>query len=230
MDIREKDCEKKGINRILGKGVIIVVTMKKILLSIAALLVCGYVSAQNQTLEGTHVGYEWVDLGLPSGLKWAKHNLGASVLSDVGDYYAWGEITTKSCYSGANSRTYRQPIGDVSGNPQYDAARAVWGGLWRMPTREEYTELIEKCEWEVVFIVDVYAYKVTGPNGNYIFLPATGWRMETQSFDVGELCCYWTSTPDTDVTRAAFALYAGGSYMIGQGSRGSGRAVRAVLD
>lgn len=204
--------------------------MERFLSAIAALMVCCCLSAQNASFEGTHEGHEWVDLGLSSGLKWAKSNLGASNLGDPGDYYAWGETVTKEVYSGANSLTYRQNINDVSGNPKYDAARAVWGGSWRMPTKEEYIELIGECEWEVVTVGDVYAYKVTGPNENYIFLPATGWCMETQSFDVGELCCYWTSTPDMDMTRAAFALYAGGNVLIGQGSRGSGRAVRAVLD
>lgn len=73
-------------------------------------------------------GHAYVDLGLPSGIKWATCNIGASSPSDYGDYYAWGEATTKDTYTAENSTTYKKSMGDISGNPLYDAARANWGG------------------------------------------------------------------------------------------------------
>lgn len=90
-------------------------------------------------------GHEYVDLGLPSGLKWATCNVGANSPSEYGDYYAWGETTTKTSYTYENSKTYNKKIGDIGGNASYDAARANWGGTWRMPTKEEFDELLNKC-------------------------------------------------------------------------------------
>ncbi len=129
-------------------------------------------------------GHEWVDLGLPSGLKWATCNVGATNPEDFGDYFAWGEITTKSTYTESNSSTYGKTIGDISGNATYDAARANWGETWRMPTSTEIDELINNCIWEWTIQNGINGYKVIGPNGNSIFFP-------TADSD----CDCWSSTP-----------------------------------
>ena len=84
-------------------------------------------------------GHEWVDLGL--SVKWATCNVGASRPEQYGNYYAWGETTTKSEYTRDNSKTMYKNLGDISGNAQYDAARANWGGSWRMPRKAEFDEL-----------------------------------------------------------------------------------------
>ncbi len=74
--------------------------------------------------SGTINGHEWVDLGLPSGLKWATCNVGATNPWDYGDYYAWGETTTKSTYTIDSSIIYGRPMGDISGDSRYDVTTA----------------------------------------------------------------------------------------------------------
>ena len=101
-----------------------------------------YGSRKSFTTNGQINGHDFVDLGLPSGLKWATCNVGASSPSEYGNYYAWGEVEPKESYTQENCLTWGQEIGDISGNPQYDAARANWGGTWRMPTKSEFEELI----------------------------------------------------------------------------------------
>ncbi|MDE7410327.1 MAG: hypothetical protein K2N09_09955 [Muribaculaceae bacterium] len=113
-------------------------------------------------------GHEYVDLGLPSGLKWATCNVGASSPSDYGYYFAWGETNTKYDYSSSNCRTWERTFGDIGGNVQYDAARANWGGSWRLPTRGECEELVNCCTWAFITMGNHNGYKVIGPNGNYI--------------------------------------------------------------
>ena len=141
--------------------------------------------AKQAQLTGVINGHEWVDLGL--SVKWGTSNVGADAPSDYGNYYAWGETSTKSKYTRATYKHYR--IGeyvDIGGNisgTRYDVARANWGGTWRMPTVEEIKELINKCTWTWKYD----GYLVTGPNGKSIFLPAIG-------FDG----CYWSATPFSD--------------------------------
>lgn len=138
-------------------------------------------------------GHEYVDLGL--SVKWATCNIGASSPSDCGDYFAWGETTNKSSYTESNSVTYCEDMDDISGNSNYDAARANWGGTWRMPTLSEIRELVSECTREWITMNDIKGYKVIGPNGNSIFLPATGYRNGTSLNLVGVYGYYWSSTP-----------------------------------
>ena len=149
-------------------------------------------------------GHEYVDLGLPSGLKWATCNVGASKPEDFGNYYAWGETSTKTEYMEDNSKTYGKSMLDIAGNSNYDAARANWGGTWRMPTKSEMQELINKCNWEWTTHNGVKGYKVTGPNGNSIFLPAAGIRLGSSVDDAGSFGSYWSSTPNEDITDEAY--------------------------
>ncbi len=148
-----------------------------------------------------------VDLGLPSGLKWATCNIGASSPEEYGNYYAWGETETKESYTEENCSTCGLEIGDISGNSQYDAARANWGGTWRMPTNAEFEELIEECEWEWTTQNEINGYKVIGHNGNSIFLPAAGYRYETSLNSTGAAGFYWSSTPNESYTSSAYYLY-----------------------
>ena len=146
--------------------------------------------------NGTINGYEYVDLGLPSGLKWATCNVGASSPEDYGDYFAWGETSPKAEYTFGNSITYGEQMSDISGNAQYDAATANWGGSWRMPTKEEMQELVDYCEWEWTQVNGVYGSKVIGPNGSCIFLLAAGYRHGSSLYYEGDYVRYWSSTPD----------------------------------
>ena len=176
-------------------------------------------------------GHEYVDLGLPSGLKWAICNVGANLPSEYGDYYAWGETTTKSDYSSSNCVTYGQEMGDISGNPQYDAARANWGGTWRMPTKAEFDELLNKCTWRWTTQGGNNGYKVTGPNGNSIFLPAAGYRLGTSLYYAGSFGYCWSSTPNESTTQGAYDLYFGSDYHdTNWHDRYYGRSVRPVSE
>ena len=150
-------------------------------------------------------GHEWVDLGL--SVKWATMNVGASSPSDYGSYFAWGEIRTKSKYTKKNSVTYEKNFSDISGNRQYDAARSNWGGSWRLPTKSELEELKNKCKWTWTTQGGHKGYKVTGPNGNSIFLPAAGWRDGTSTDYVGVGGGYWGSTPYGSDYQSAYSLY-----------------------
>ena len=149
-------------------------------------------------------GHEYVDLGL--SVKWATCNVGASKPEDYGNYYAWGETSTKSSYTSDNSKTYGKQMNDIKGNSQYDAARANWGGTWRLPTKAELKELKNKCTWTRTTQNGVKGYKVTGPNGNHIFLPAAGYRGGTSLYDDGGFGFYWSSTPYDDYDNYAFGL------------------------
>ncbi len=178
-------------------------------------------------VSGTINGHEYVDLGL--SVKWAACNIGASSPSDYGNYYAWGETSTKSSYTEDNSRTYGKDMDDIAGNPSYDAARANWGGSWRLPTEEEIDELVDRCDATWTTMNGHNGYKVTGPNGNSIFLPAAGWRYGTSLSGTGEDGYYWSSTPYESDTGCAGSLYFGdGGYYGGWSFRLGGQSVRPV--
>ena len=168
-----------------------------------------------------------VDLGLPSGLKWATCNVGASVPEEYGNYYAWGEINTKDDYSEGTSLTYGIELGDISGNPQYDAARANWGGDWRMPTSAEFTELMNNCTWTWTTQNGVNGYQVTGSNGNSIFLPAAGYRSGASLSGDGSDGSYWSSTLGGTGNVCSLGFY-GGRHYTGFDYRYYGRSVRPV--
>ena len=186
-------------------------------------------------------GHEYVDLGLPSGLKWATCNVGANKPEDYGDYFAWGETSTKAEYNSDNCPTYglseselqSQDYIDSEGNitSQYDTARAKWGGKWRMPTFEELNELLTKCTWTWMSQNGIDGYKVTGPNGNSIFLPAAGYRSGSSLNDAGGYGYYWSSTPHESNSDIAVSLgFSSGYHYMGNYYRYYGRSVRPVLE
>ncbi len=177
-----------------------------------------------------HNGHEYVDLGL--SVKWATCNVGASKPEDYGNYYAWGETNTKSSYTKYNSKTYGKSMGDINGNSSYDAARANWGGKWRMPTEAEMQEFIDKCTWTWTTQNGVKGYKVTGPNGNSIFLPAAGFRNWSSLDYAGSNGSYWSSTPydngyDYD---ACYLYFDSGSQSMGYTNPSDGHSVRPVVE
>ena len=177
-------------------------------------------------------GHAWVDLGLPSGTKWATCNVGATSPEEYGDYFAWGETSTKSSYTLKNSLTYGKYMNDISGNAQYDAAVANWGGGWRMPTRSEMQELIDKCTWTWTAQNGVNGYKVTGPSGASIFLPAAGRRYGSSLDNAGIYGNYWSSTPNDDrnYNYNAYRLYLNMyNHYMGYDYRVIGRSVRPVF-
>ena len=145
--------------------------------------------------DGKHQGHEYVDLGL--SVKWATRNIGANSPEEFGQYFAWGETSPKAEYTEENCTTYGKTMDDISGNAQYDAARANWGGDWRMPTEDELDELRFNCSWTWTTQNGVNGYKVTGPGGASIFFPAAGYRYGSSLYDAGsDVINYWSSTPE----------------------------------
>ncbi len=131
--------------------------------------------------QNTENGHVYVDLGLPSGLKWATCNVGANTPEEMGGFYAWGETETKELYDWStykfgtenNFSRYNSVDGKTVLELEDDAANANWGGSWRMPTIAEFQEIIDNCTW--TYNTENGGYTVTGTNGNSIFLPQTGY-------------------------------------------------------
>ena len=171
-------------------------------------------------------GHEAVNLGLPSGIKWASCNVGASSPEDYGGYYAWGEVEEKEDYSWDTYKWYNgsddtmtkyctdSDYGTVDNksvlDPEDDVAHVKWGGSWRMPTRAEQEELLDECTWEWTTLNGVNGYRVTGPNGNSIFLPAAGGRYGTDLYYRGGYGYCWSSS--------LYDGYSGGAYLLDFGS------------
>lgn len=205
--------------------------------------------------ENMENGHEYVDLGLPSGLKWATMNIGASIPEDFGDYFAWGE--TEPYYSegqwetgktGYNWFSYKWCNGSGKTLTKYctssnvgivdnkkkldildDAAHANWSGSWRMPTNAEFNELRTKCTWAWTTQNGVNGSKVIGPNGNTIFLPSAGERDDVALWNQGGLGFYWSSTLATNNSGSAYTLrFGSGGVSSVYESRYRGHSVRAV--
>ncbi len=207
-------------------------------------------ASQHKQTSGHHNGHEWVDLGL--SVKWATCNIGADSPEDYGDYFAWGETETKSKYTEAKCKTIKKHSffakwfnfgrsdnnanmgnmpDDISGNAQYDAARANWGDSWRMPTIAEFEELCKKCKWKWTSQGRHKGYKVTGPNGKSIFLPAAGWRGGSGTSGVGEYGYFWSSSLSSSDSDIAHSLYFFSCYHdTFSGYRIYGYSVRPVTD
>lgn len=174
---------------------------------------------------------EAVDLGLPSGVKWASYNIGAMKPEEYGGYYAWGETEEKEDYSSANYLYEGMLIKYDIGGTEYDVAHVKWGGKWRMPTKAEIEELIENCNWIWMSYNGVFGQKVTGPNGNSIFLPATGYRSGWDVSAIGLRALYWSSTRNEIITNFAYCLILDEEQLqYGSNDPYFGHSVRPVSD
>ena len=185
--------------------------------------------------DGEIAGHYYVDLGLPSGVKWATCNVGASSPEDYGDYFAWGETSPKAEYTWENSVTFGEQMSDISGNAQHDAATANWGGSWRMPTNDEMQELVDHCEWEWTEVNGVNGSRVIGPNGSCIFLPAAGYRDGSSLYLAGYFGYYWSSTPDdggddNSAFYLGFGFDNGYGLVFWYGNRYDGLTVRPISE
>ena len=197
--------------------------------------------------SGYQNGHEWVDLGLPSGTKWATMNVGASSPSDYGSYFAWGETSPKSSYDWSNLKYCLGTTGDkfskyvtdskygtVDGKRELDlsddAAYVNWGSGWRMPSKAQQNELREKCKWTWTTMGGHNGIKVVGPNGNSLFLPAAGFRNEGSLLNAGSNGYYWPRSLSTSGGCSAYGLYFSSSNVYwGSYYRSSGQSVRPVL-
>jgi uncharacterized protein YjdB len=167
---------------------------------------------------------EAVDMGL--SVKWASFNIGASKPEEYGDYYAWGETEAKSEYGWSTYKfgtSASGPLTKYNTNSSYgtvdnmaklelgpygdDVASKKLGGEWRMPTREEWSELNSRCTWVWATRNGVNGYQVTATNGNSIFLPAAGYRDSTNLIYEGRIGDYWSSSLDTVAPSSSWYLH-----------------------
>lgn len=136
-----------------------------------------------------------VDLGLPSGTKWASMNLGAENPSDFGYYFAWGDVTYKASYS-EESYKYAEMTMDSINGTEHDAAKAMWKGKWTVPTLEQWNELLANTTIQKSTVGGkdglVLRSKVAG-NTNSIFLPFMGQVQDTYVVNP-EYAWYWSAT------------------------------------
>ena len=194
----------------------------------------------------TSITYNAVDLGLPSGILWADRNIGAATPEAYGDYFAWGETEPKDYYDWS---TYKWCNGSYDTQTKYctnssygtvdgktvldledDAAYVNMGSEWRMPTHDELKELYNNCSWSWTTQNGVSGYKVTGPNSNNIFLPAAGYRDNSNLIYAGSYGYYWSSSLVESYPYDAYALYFYSGFYYWYGcDRCCGQSVRAVV-
>ena len=179
-----------------------------------------------------------IDLGL--SVKWANMNVGAKYIEDYGNYYAWGETSTKETYNwstyfdtndgGSTFSKYNNNGGKTVLDLEDDAAHVNWGGSWRMPTKAEWQELIDNCTWTWT----TNGYKVTSNKAGYtdkfIFLPAAGARSDGNLLLVGSDSYYWSSSLYENSSDGAWFLFFGSDYhILYYNDRYYGQSVRPVL-
>ncbi|MBE6291988.1 MAG: DUF1566 domain-containing protein [Bacteroidales bacterium] len=177
---------------------------------------------------------EAIDLGL--SVKWASWNVGATAPEEYGDYFAWGETEVKDDYSEDTYLYYQNGVyvdlgADISGT-EYDVAHVKWGDKWRMPTLDEILELCYNCSWNWTTQNGVNGYKVTGPNGNSIFLPAAGYRIGTEVYYRGSDGSYWSGALVENDSGDAYSLYFDSGHWgwLNYGYRNLGFTVRPVTN
>lgn len=163
-------------------------------------------------------GHEYVDLGLPSGTKWATCNIGANVPEESGDYYGWGETYPKRDFTSSQWNdtfaTLLKMMGVIDSNknlkPKHDAANIKWGKHWRLPTFADVKELIANTNRTWTTQNGVYGLQIRSKvNSNCIFIPAAGDRFMKESCNNrGECGYYWCSSFDSDEYRGiSFGFY-----------------------
>lgn len=221
-------------------------------MAVIAMMICAGLSSCSKddssdeggsgSTSGKEKGHEYVDLGLPSGTKWATCNVGASVPEGFGYYFAWGETKQKSEYTEDN---YKWNSGEWPNFTKYcnaegngtvdnkttlemsdDAARANWGGKWRMATYEEWQELLKYCTRQEEDLNDIRVSKLIGPNGKYIYLPEAGF-MSSDDRRTGRYW-YWTSSIKDGSNCSVWTLL-GSSMDNSRDDRYRGLSVRAVI-
>lgn len=174
------------------------------------MMACGGISPELDQLSGEENGHGYMDLGL--SVMWAHVNMGAEVVGEYGDFYAWGETEPKDYFSYDNYKYCKREgtaykylkyctdpsSGPVDGlttlEPEDDAAHVQWGGSWRMPTKEEWIELREKCTWKYSHENNKKGWTVTGPNGNKIFFPLAGGQTWNEISSRGSAGYYRSAT------------------------------------
>ncbi len=209
-----------------------------------------YTKAELESSQNTT--HEAVDLGLTSGTLWATTNVGADNPQDIGLFFAWGDTEGHKLEDGYLFSWENYKWGEVSGydtfftkycsdssrgkdgftdgkfelDPEDDAAYVNWGNEWRMPSKQQLDELLNECTWTLATIGDITGYEVKGPNGNSIFLPTTGWRIDDMLLEGG---AYWSRSGTPDDVGGAFYLGWDEWGFYEFGGRSDGQCVRPVV-
>lgn len=176
--------------------------------------------------------FEYVDLGLPSGTKWGKYNLGAYSDERKGNFYAWGELNSKENFTSQNYE-YFVPrhqevdangfgrlvpagyvdIGDCISGTKYDVVTKELGEGWCIPTKEDWFELFKYCKVQKTKKNRAPGLRFIGPNGNWIFLSVC-WRNSTNRNQwIGS---YWSGTKYNSGSSHAWHFYFNVSDLIQQ--------------
>jgi len=201
-------------------------------------------------LSGRTDEHDWVNLGLPSGTKWATCNVGASSPEDHGYYFAWGETTTKNDYSwsqykyceGSQNTLTKYCNSESYGYQRFtdnlteleaidDVATVNWSGRWQIPSKEQLEELLDNSNTEWTTQNNVWGYKITSrSNSNSIFLPVTGFRLETSLYQTSSQGRYWSRSLNNQYSYSAYSLlFDRSSIYIESFYRQNGHNVRPVL-
>lgn len=214
-----------------------------------ALAGCGKDETNDNTGGGSDTEtVAWVDLGLPSGLLWAECNLGAATSEEYGDYFAWGETSAKTNYLWSNYKHCHGTNDQLSkycNNSNYgyngysdslttlqsadDAATECMGDGARIPTKEEWQELIDNTTAIWTTQNGINGCRFTAENGKTLFLPASGSRWENELDDAGECGRYWSASLLTPRPSGAWGFSFESEYQsVESGDRFIGRSVRPV--
>jgi hypothetical protein len=174
-----------------------------------ALTVCaqGKTNATGNDAEKYKIIAPAVDLGL--SVKWASWNVGAAKPEEYGGYFGWGDPAGLKTSRSDSDYPSANPPRNISGT-EYDAAHVHWGGSWRLPTREQAEELVNECAWKAESLNGVAGFRVTGKNGNSIFLAAGGGRDGTSVNFAVVGADFWTGTVSENSGEAwCFTFYQG---------------------
>ena len=217
---------------------------------------CDHGDDINYTItQSSYYGYRAIDLGLPSKLKWASCNVGADKPEEYGKYFQWGDVEgeaiadnaqptrtydwTNAPYKSGSSSTsytkYTPTDGKTVLEPSDDAAHAIMGGNWRMPTSAEFQDLYDNTTREWVNIGGVNGYRFTSTKEGYtdksIFIPASGSCDGTSLILRGAYGYYWSSSLYSSNPLCAYNLFfnSGNVYPQSYGNRRSGFSVRGVV-
>ena len=197
---------------------------------------------EEKHMEDSHyVSTECVDLGL--SVLWTTCNLGAGHPWEKGNFYSWGETKLKPNYGLELYKYYSESDGFYELTkyfddektvlcPEDDVASITLGNGFHIPSYNQWVELLDKCTWEETSMNECEGWKVTGPNGNSIFIPYAGIREECYHYGRSKGMAYWTNEVHEKYSHRAYYFGAGINEDVGMyhGDRYFGMNVRAVKE
>lgn len=169
--------------------------------------------------------HRMADLGL--SICWSEYNLDTNSSQNKINYFSWGDTNADNLQYDTSTLSCDMLFKNIGGT-RFDIVRATWGGKWRLPTTIEVKELKDKCKWEWTVSHGEKGYKVTGPNGKHIFLPANGFRQGTVSICEQVMGCYWTDTLNNHTNLPVCLCFGNGTIQIKNYSRYLGFSIRPV--